>query len=270
MIARAARHGPPDRLRLGLDRDRPLRADDLRDQELGRRREAGDPDAVVRLGGDQPGDERAVALRVDGRRAADEALAPRRSGRGARDACRRRPSRSRRPAPARAVAARARRRRRGSGPRTTGAARNGSFGTNACRRAAEPLDVRALRRPRAAARRLRRETRRAPGSGEVDDRGCSARPQRPGDRSAVGSRVRARRRTGRPPRRRRAEARQETAEDAATPTAAARRAVTSRLPAATVIVSAGPDLPLGGEPVGRRELRPDGDGERAVRRRARP
>ena len=52
-------------LRLGLDRDRALGPDDLRDEELRRGREARDPDAVVRPRGDQPGDERAVPLRVD-------------------------------------------------------------------------------------------------------------------------------------------------------------------------------------------------------------
>ena len=72
--ARALVDRPADRLHLGLDRDRAVGRHDLRHEQLGRRRQAGDADAVVRLRGDQPGDEGSVALLVDGRRAADEAL----------------------------------------------------------------------------------------------------------------------------------------------------------------------------------------------------
>ena len=43
------------------------RPDDLRDQQLDGRRQPGDADAVVGRGGDQPGDERAVALGVAAR-----------------------------------------------------------------------------------------------------------------------------------------------------------------------------------------------------------
>jgi hypothetical protein len=64
---------PADRLRLRLDRDRTLRPDDLRDEQLGRRRESRHPHRVVRLGRDQAGHERPVALGVDQGRARDEA-----------------------------------------------------------------------------------------------------------------------------------------------------------------------------------------------------
>ena len=64
---------PADRLRLGLDRDRPARRDDLRHHELGRGREAGDARRVVELGGDDPRDDRPVAAGVLGG-AAHEAL----------------------------------------------------------------------------------------------------------------------------------------------------------------------------------------------------
>ena len=50
LITRApVRHRPADRLRLGLDRDRPVRADDLRDQQLGGGASPAIPIAVVRL-----------------------------------------------------------------------------------------------------------------------------------------------------------------------------------------------------------------------------
>ena len=61
---RAVVDRPADRLRLGLDRDRPRLRDDLRDQELRGRREPCDADAVVDTRADEPGDERPVPQRV--------------------------------------------------------------------------------------------------------------------------------------------------------------------------------------------------------------
>ena len=66
--------GPPDRGGLGLERDGPVTADDLGDQELGRERDARDALAVVGRGGDLPGDERSVPLLVGEGASADEAL----------------------------------------------------------------------------------------------------------------------------------------------------------------------------------------------------
>ena len=97
-------------------------------EELRRRREPGDADAVVRPGGDQPGDERAVALGVDRGRPLDEALRRRDAAAQLGMRCRRRPSRSRRRGPPRAAAARSTRRTTGSGRRTTACGRSGSFG----------------------------------------------------------------------------------------------------------------------------------------------
>ena len=74
MIRAPLSDGPADRLGLRLDRNRSLRADDLRDQQLGTRRKPCDTDAVVRLRGYQAGYERAVALCVDRGRPGDEAL----------------------------------------------------------------------------------------------------------------------------------------------------------------------------------------------------
>ena len=64
---------PADRTRLRLDGDRPVGCHDLRDDELGRGREPGDPDVVVELRGDDPRNDRPVAAAVL-RAAADEAL----------------------------------------------------------------------------------------------------------------------------------------------------------------------------------------------------
>ena len=80
--ARAVVDRPPDRLRLGLDRDRPARRDDLRDDELGRRREAGDARRVVELRGDDPRDDRPVAARVLGGAARRSSSRGRCAGRG--------------------------------------------------------------------------------------------------------------------------------------------------------------------------------------------
>ena len=64
---------PADRLRLCDRRDSAVGADDLRDQQLGGEGDAGDPLPVAERRGDDPGDERAVALAVRDL-AADEAL----------------------------------------------------------------------------------------------------------------------------------------------------------------------------------------------------
>ena len=70
--AGAAVGGPADRLRLRIERDRPVRFDDLCDEEL---RGVGDADDPLRVEvrGDLAGDEGAVPFGVDARVAADEA-----------------------------------------------------------------------------------------------------------------------------------------------------------------------------------------------------
>ena len=70
--ARAVVDGPADRGDLGLERDRPVGSDDLRDHQLRVERHAGDALVVERVRGDLPRDERAVPLLVGVRRAADE------------------------------------------------------------------------------------------------------------------------------------------------------------------------------------------------------
>jgi hypothetical protein len=70
--ARAHLQGPTDRPRLGSRRDRAVGPDDLRDEQVGGRREARDPVAVVHGCGDLSRDEGPVTLVVGGR-APDEA-----------------------------------------------------------------------------------------------------------------------------------------------------------------------------------------------------
>ena len=64
---------PADRTCLRLEWDDAVRANDFRDEQLGRERHAGDPLSVVERRRDQAGDERAVAVPVTPRRATDEA-----------------------------------------------------------------------------------------------------------------------------------------------------------------------------------------------------
>ena len=146
----------------------PLRPDDLRDQ----RARAGGASPAMPMpsfgpGGDQAGDERPVPLRVDGRRARDEAL--RRGdpaaqlGMGAVDAR----SRSRPRAPPRAAAARSSSRTHGSGRRTTGAAGRGRSGRMPAA-ATEHLDVPHTAERRAASRRSGGDAQRGDRR-EVDD-----------------------------------------------------------------------------------------------------
>ena len=71
--ARAVVDRPADRVGLGLERDLPVRAHDLGDQQLRRERDPGDAERVVRLRCDQARDERPVALLVGQRAPADEA-----------------------------------------------------------------------------------------------------------------------------------------------------------------------------------------------------
>ena len=148
--AGAVRDRPADRLRLRLDRDRPLRPDDLGDEQLGRRSEPGDPDAVVRLGCDQARDERPVALGVDGGRAGDEALRRRDPAAQLRVRAVDAGVDHGHPHRRRAAAARSRRRTTGSAPRTTGAAGTGRSGRTTACAAPQPLDVARARACRAA------------------------------------------------------------------------------------------------------------------------
>ena len=72
--ASALIHGPADRSRFGVHRDRVAGVDDLGHEQLGRRSEAGDSDPVVHARSDDPCDEGPMTELVHARRAADEAL----------------------------------------------------------------------------------------------------------------------------------------------------------------------------------------------------
>ena len=141
---RAVGDRPADRLRLGLDGDRALRADDLRDEELRRGRQAGDTDSVVRRA---PRSARRRTCRGPACRpwrSRRRSSSRPRSGRAARDASRRCPSRSRRRARRRGAAARPTSRTSGSARHTTAAAgmgrraRTRRAGRRAARRSAFP------------------------------------------------------------------------------------------------------------------------------------
>ena len=113
------------------------------------------PTALSDRGGDQPGDERAVALLVEVGRAADERLRPDDPAGKLGMARRRLPSRSRPPRRAAASGEVAQRRRHGSTAGATAAATAGRSGVKAGRRDAEPLDIgraRQIAQPGARAR----------------------------------------------------------------------------------------------------------------------
>ena len=147
-----------------------------------RRREARDPDAVVRLRGDEPGDERAVPLRVDRRRARRRSSSRRRSARAARDAS---PS-----TPESITATRTGAKRRRLDPGVERAVLRGVPLARQERVVGHVGDTPDAERPRRTGRLRRRGGRSAPGRrprapdrGEVDDtgrrraRGARRRPQ---------------------------------------------------------------------------------------------